>query len=72
VQHYLAFHLDLAGHVVSKIDLVCSDDQDATQKAKRLVRDHDIEVWRLDRRVAILRGHHASRQWLSSPGLRPL
>jgi hypothetical protein len=56
VQHYRAFHLDLAGHVVSQIDLVCSNDNEATRKAQRLVRSHDVEIWRLDRRVAILKG----------------
>jgi hypothetical protein len=56
VQHYRAFRLDLTGDVISQIDLVCSNDNEATSKAQRLVKDHDIEVWRLDRRVAILRG----------------
>jgi hypothetical protein len=55
MQHYSAFELDLRGHVIGRIDLTCKDDDDARKQAERLLDDHDIEVWRLDRRIAVFR-----------------
>jgi len=55
MQHYRAFQLDWTGHVIGKIDLVCTNDDDAKVQAEQLLDEYDLEIWRLDRRVATLR-----------------
>ena len=40
------------GHIFKAVGLVCADDADAIKEAKRLLDDHDIELWQLDRMVA--------------------
>ena len=55
MQHYRAFQLDCTGHVIGRIDLACLDDDDARKQAERLLQFYDIELWRLDRRVAVLK-----------------
>lgn len=58
MQHYRAFELDFSGHVIGRIDLSCADDEDAKTQAVKLVQDHDIEVWRLNRRVVVLKSEN--------------
>jgi hypothetical protein len=59
MQHYRAFQLDYTGHVIGRIDLSCLDDEDAMKQAQRLLDFYDIELWRLDRRVALLKSDKA-------------
>lgn len=61
MQHYRAFELDVTGHVISRIDLSCTDDEDARRQAHRLLHDHDIELWQLERRVAVLKSEARPR-----------
>jgi hypothetical protein len=53
--NYRAFQLDRTGHVVGKLELACADDEDAKEQAVRLSRGEAVEVWRLDRMVAVVR-----------------
>jgi hypothetical protein len=53
--HYCAFQLDWSGHIVGRIDLSCADDEDAKTQARQFLHHCDIEVWILDRRVAVLK-----------------
>ena len=62
MQHYRAFQLGHDGHVVGRIDLSCKDDDDARKQARQLLDHYDIEVWRLDRRVAVLKSEKATPQ----------
>jgi hypothetical protein len=40
------------GHFFKSVPFVCADDAEAIEKAKQL--DHDVELWQLDRKVAML------------------
>jgi hypothetical protein len=54
MQEYRAFVIGPDGHVMLRHDLSALDDEAAKQFAQRYVDGHDIEVWQLDRRIAIL------------------
>ena len=56
---YRAFVIGVDGHVTSRIDLWCTDEADARKRAKKLVDDHDVELWHRDQRIAIF--HHEKR-----------
>jgi hypothetical protein len=42
---YRAYTVGIDGHFVGFEALVCADDAEAINKAKRLVDGHDIELW---------------------------
>ena len=42
---YRLFQVGLDGHFAGFEPLVCADDTEATEKARRLVDGHDIELW---------------------------
>jgi hypothetical protein len=42
---YRAYTIGIEGHVVGFKALVCADDAEAINQAKRLVDEHDIELW---------------------------
>jgi hypothetical protein len=42
---YRAYSIGIDGHIVGFEALVCADDVEAINKAKRLVDGHDIELW---------------------------
>ena len=42
---YRAYTVGVDGHFVGFKALVCADDAEAINKAKRLVDGHDIELW---------------------------
>ena len=49
---YRAYFVGSDGHFYEVVALVCADDADAIEQAKRLVIDRDVELWQLDRKVA--------------------
>jgi hypothetical protein len=49
---YRAYILGHDGHLIRCEPLVCPDDADAIEKAKRLVDGHDVELWQRDRLIA--------------------
>ncbi|RXT42887.1 hypothetical protein [Bradyrhizobium betae] len=51
--HYRAYLLDQYRHVISVANLQCADEQDARERAQQLVDVNDIELWQLDRRIAV-------------------
>ena len=52
---YHAYFLKEDGHIEQRLDLVCLDDEAAKVRAKQLVDGHDVELWQLDRYIAIFR-----------------
>jgi hypothetical protein len=52
MQEYRAFILGPDGHIQSRVDVICANDEAAKEQAKQLVDGHDIELWQLDRRIA--------------------
>jgi hypothetical protein len=49
---YRAYVMGPDGHILDRVDLLCSDDAAAKEQAKALVDGHDIELWQLDRKIA--------------------
>ena len=42
---YRAYSVGLDGHFIRIDGIVCANDTEAIEKAKRYVDDHDIELW---------------------------
>jgi hypothetical protein len=55
VQEYRAFTVGNNGHFVGFEPIICDDDNQAIEQAKRLLDGHDIEIWCADRLVAKLK-----------------
>jgi hypothetical protein len=51
--HHRAYLLDHDRHVISVANLQCADEQEARERAQQLVDVNDIELWQLDRRIAV-------------------
>jgi hypothetical protein len=49
---YRAYMFGDDGHFFEAVPLVCADDAEAMEKARRLVDGHDVELWERDRKVA--------------------
>jgi hypothetical protein len=55
VAEYRAYVVGDDGHFLRFEALICADDAEAIAKAKRLVDDHDVELWSGERFVARLK-----------------
>jgi len=55
--HYRAYLLDEHHHVISAANLYCADEQAAKERAQQLVDANDVELWQLDRRIAVFKSH---------------
>lgn len=53
--HYRAYLLDKHSHVISAANLYCADEQAARERAEQLADVNDVELWQLDRRIAIFK-----------------
>ena len=51
--HYRAYLLDEHRRVISVANLQCGDEQEARERVQQLVDVNDIELWQLDRRIAV-------------------
>jgi hypothetical protein len=56
--YYYAYHVDDDGHAVSRIDVHAENDDQAVAKVKLRLAGLHIEVWCVDRNVAVLRGQN--------------
>ena len=54
MQEYRAFVIGPDGHVALRYDFSAADDEAARAYAKRYVDGYDVEVWQLERRVAVI------------------
>jgi hypothetical protein len=52
---YRAYFLGDDGHIMSAVNLRCSDDDAAADTAKKLANDHDVELWQFDRLIALFK-----------------
>jgi hypothetical protein len=53
---YRVYIVGSDGYFLGAIELVCPDDETATEYAKRLVDGHDVELWQGDRQIASFNG----------------
>jgi hypothetical protein len=51
---YRAYLVDEDGHFSEAVPLICADDTEAIEKAQPLAVNKDVELWQLDRKVAVL------------------
>ena len=54
MHEYRAFVMGLDGHVMLRRDFSAVDDEAAKAHAKRYVDGHDVEVWQLNRKIAVI------------------
>jgi hypothetical protein len=52
---YRAYRVGVDGHFIGFDPLICDNDAEATEKAKRLVHHHDVELWTGARMVVRLK-----------------
>jgi len=52
VQEYRVFVVGPDGHVIDRIDLVCSTEEEALERARQAVDGHALELWRGSHRIA--------------------
>jgi hypothetical protein len=52
--HYRAYLLD-EHHIISAANLYSADEQAAKERAQQLVDANDVELWQLDRRIAVFK-----------------
>jgi hypothetical protein len=45
MQDYSAYLIGADGHIIRRIELICTDDEAAKAEAKKLADGHDIELW---------------------------
>ena len=50
---YRVYLVDTDGHFYDAVHLICADDAEAIEQAKGLAIDHSVELWQLDRKVAV-------------------
>ena len=55
---YRAYIMSADGHIMSRIDLPCADDDEAKERAKQLINGHDVELWQLGRQIAVFKAEH--------------
>lgn len=55
MSEYRAYVIGPDGHVSQRIELDCTDEPTARQKAERLVDGLDVELWQGTRRIATFR-----------------
>ena len=48
---YRAYLIGDDGHFYDAVPLICADDAEAMEMAKKLVIDRDVELWQLDRKI---------------------
>ena len=50
---YRVYLMGTDGHIFKSVELICADEAEAIEHAQRLAIGHDVELWQLDRKVAV-------------------
>ena len=53
MEDYRAYVIGPDGHVRDRVDYWCRDVDAAKERAKQLVDGYDVELWQLDRKIAV-------------------
>jgi hypothetical protein len=51
MQEYRTYVIGSDEHIISRTDILCSDEDEAKQQAKQLVNGHAVELWQTDRLI---------------------
>ena len=57
---YRAYIVDTDGHFKSSEIIVAESDEQVLKIAEQFVDGHDVELWQLDRKIAVLRPKNSS------------
>lgn len=49
---YYAYFTGDDGHITSRVTIIAANDEEAKEKAKRLVDGHAVELWQESRKIA--------------------
>ena len=49
MEEYSAYVIGPDGHIINRVDIRCSDEQEARRLAKIAVDGHAVELWQADR-----------------------
>ena len=49
---FRAYIIGPDGHVIDRVDILCESEEEAKQRARRLVDGHAVELWDEARKVA--------------------
>ena len=52
MHEYRAYIIGPDGHIQSRVDLLCKNENTAIAQAKQLVDGHDVELWQYNRQIA--------------------
>lgn len=52
MSEYRAYLMGADGHIQSRVDLTCEDEEAAKEQAKQLADGHDVELWQRGRKIA--------------------
>jgi hypothetical protein len=55
---YRAYVIGRDGHILYRVDILCADDEAATERALLLLDGHTIELWQGTRRIATFPTRH--------------
>ena len=55
---YRAYVIRHDGQIKLRIDLVCTDEQTAKERAKQLLNGHDVELWQGANRIETFKATH--------------
>ena len=58
MQAYCAYIIGPDGHILTRIDLYCADEDEAKECAVRLVDGQNVELWQGERRIAEFKRRH--------------
>ena len=53
MDEYRVYFVDTDDHFYDAVRLICADDAEAIDRAKWLAIGHGVELWQLDRKVAV-------------------
>ena len=55
---YRAYVIGLDGRIELRVDLFCSDDEEARERARQLVNGRDVELWKGVDRIETVKATH--------------
>jgi hypothetical protein len=66
---YRVYVIGSDGRFYRSVLLDCIDDAEAMEQARKQLDGHDIELWQLDRKVALIdhQGQKSTNAWIKKP-----
>lgn len=58
MEEYRANLMGPDGHVMSRVDLICEDEETARERAQQLAQDRVVELWQGARKIAEYHPRH--------------